>query len=62
MEHLKILLKGGHLNEPDLCDILYDKNDIFEFYSKKLIPTILMEQVVLFHLLLQQIYQRFIVI
>ena len=32
----RILLKGGHLNEIDLCDILYDKNKIFEFYSKKI--------------------------
>ena len=31
-----ILLKGGHLNEIDLCDILYDKNQFFEFYSKKI--------------------------
>ena len=31
-----ILLKGGHLNEIDLCDILYDKNKFFEFYSKKI--------------------------
>ena len=33
----RILLKGGHLNELDLCDILYDKNDFFEFYSKKIV-------------------------
>ena len=32
----RILLKGGHLNEIDLCDILYDKNKFFEFYSKKI--------------------------
>ena len=32
----KILLKGGHLNEIDLCDVLYDKNNFFEFYSKKI--------------------------
>ena len=35
----KILLKGGHLNEIDLCDILYDKNTFFEFYSKKINTT-----------------------
>ena len=32
----RVLLKGGHLNETDLCDILYDKNNSFEFYSKKI--------------------------
>ncbi len=32
----RILLKGGHLKETDLCDILYDKNNFFEFYSKKI--------------------------
>jgi len=32
----KILLKGGHLNSTDLCDILYYKNNFFEFYSKKI--------------------------
>ncbi len=32
----RILLKGGHLNEIDLCDILYDKDNFFEFYSKKI--------------------------
>ncbi len=32
----RILLKGGHLNETDLCDILYDKDNFFEFYSKKI--------------------------
>ena len=32
----RILLKGGHLNEIDLCDILYDNNNFFEFYSKKI--------------------------
>ena len=32
----RILLKGGHLNETDLCDILYDKNNLYEFYSKKI--------------------------
>ena len=32
----RVLMKGGHLNETDLCDILYDKNNFFEFYSKKI--------------------------
>ena len=32
----RILLKGGHLNETDLYDILYDENNFFEFYSKKI--------------------------
>jgi len=32
----RIFLKGGHLNRTDLCDILYDKNSIFELYSKKI--------------------------
>ena len=32
----RIFLKGGHLNETYLYDILYDKNNFFEFYSKKI--------------------------
>ena len=32
----RILLKGGHLTETDLCDILYNNNKFFEFYSKKI--------------------------
>tara|TARA_Y100000022_G_scaffold152572_1_gene134494 strand:- start:54 stop:527 length:474 start_codon:yes stop_codon:yes gene_type:complete len=32
----RIFLKGGHLDVTDLCDILYDENNIFEFYSKKI--------------------------